>query len=152
MYSAYQSDQSAFSCPVYTSCSPCAWAARRKCLGQIAHAVEAGQHPAHPSRSPDLDLLQAEALERSVRVKLFECDRRRAGLNAAGRQLLPDARELLAARQQRPKRSDGSSAPRDAAGRICELVSRPNRDGTASWVPRNDPHHSEMATLPSQDR
>ena len=64
---------------------------------------------------------QIKALERSVGVDLFVRDRRHVRLTAAGRQLLPDAREILALA--------------GAARRRLASASGPVRLGYVSWLP-----------------
>jgi DNA-binding transcriptional LysR family regulator len=73
-------------------------------------------HLAAPSLSQ-----QIKALERSVGAELFERDRRHVALTDAGRQLLPDAREMLAI---------AADAQRRIAGTIGPL-----RVGYVSWLP-----------------
>ncbi|HEV2776524.1 MAG TPA: LysR family transcriptional regulator [Solirubrobacteraceae bacterium] len=63
-------------------------------------------HIAAPSLSQ-----QIKALERSVGAPLFERDRRHVALTAAGRQLLPDAREILAAAAAAQRRIAGTTGP-----------------------------------------
>ncbi|HEX8083198.1 MAG TPA: LysR family transcriptional regulator [Solirubrobacteraceae bacterium] len=63
-------------------------------------------HIAAPSLSQ-----QIKALERTVGATLFERDRRHVELTAAGRQLLPDAREILAAADAAQRRVAGTSEP-----------------------------------------
>ena len=73
-------------------------------------------HIAGPSLSQ-----QIKALERSVGVELFVRDRRHVRLTSAGRQLLPDAREILALA--------------GAAQRRLASASGPVRLGYVSWLP-----------------
>ncbi|HEX8207634.1 MAG TPA: LysR family transcriptional regulator, partial [Solirubrobacteraceae bacterium] len=63
-------------------------------------------HIAAPSLSQ-----QIKALERSVGATLFERDRRHVALTAAGRQLLVDAREILAAAAAAQRRITGTNGP-----------------------------------------
>ena len=63
-------------------------------------------HIAAPSLSQ-----QIKALERSVGAPLFERDRRHVALTAAGRLLLPDAREILAAAAAAQRRIAGTTGP-----------------------------------------
>jgi DNA-binding transcriptional LysR family regulator len=63
-------------------------------------------HIAAPSLSQ-----QIKALERSVGVALFERDRRHVALTAAGEQLLPDAREILASAAAAERRLAGTTGP-----------------------------------------
>jgi DNA-binding transcriptional LysR family regulator len=64
---------------------------------------------------------QIKALERSVGADLFVRDRRHVALTAAGQQLLPDAREILARAAQAQRRIAGSTGPL--------------RLGYVSWLP-----------------
>jgi DNA-binding transcriptional LysR family regulator len=73
-------------------------------------------HIAGPSLSQ-----QIKALERGVGVDLFVRDRRHVRLTSAGRQLLPDAREILALA--------------GAAQRRLASASGPVRLGYVSWLP-----------------
>jgi DNA-binding transcriptional LysR family regulator len=73
-------------------------------------------HIAAPSLSQ-----QIKALEASVGAPLFERDRRHVALTAAGRQLLPDARSILAAAAAAQRRLAGTSGPL--------------RVGYVSWLP-----------------
>ena len=73
-------------------------------------------HIAAPSLSQ-----QIKALERSVGATLFERDRRHVALTAAGRQLLPDARKILASAAAAQRRLAGTSGPL--------------RLGYVSWLP-----------------
>ena len=73
-------------------------------------------HIAAPSLSQ-----QIKALERSVGATLLERDRRHVALTAAGRQLLDDAREILAAASAAQRRIAGTTAPL--------------RIGHVSWIP-----------------
>ena len=63
-------------------------------------------HLAAPSLSQ-----QIKALERSVGAELFERDRRHVALTDAGRQLLPDAREMLAIAADAQRRIAGTIGP-----------------------------------------
>ena len=73
-------------------------------------------HIAAPSLSQ-----QIKALEHSVGAELFERDRRHVALTAAGRQLLPDAREMLALAAGAQRRIAGTTGPL--------------RVGYVSWLP-----------------
>ncbi|MCW2984393.1 MAG: hypothetical protein JWR63_1963 [Conexibacter sp.] len=73
-------------------------------------------HIAAPSLSQ-----QIKALERNVGAALFERDRRHVALTAAGRQLLPDAREMLALAAAAQRRIAGTTGPL--------------RVGYVSWLP-----------------
>jgi DNA-binding transcriptional LysR family regulator len=73
-------------------------------------------HIAAPSLSQ-----QIKALERSVGATLFERDRRHVALTAAGRQLLVDAREILATAAAAQRRIAGTAGPL--------------RVGHVSWIP-----------------
>jgi DNA-binding transcriptional LysR family regulator len=73
-------------------------------------------HIAAPSLSQ-----QIKSLERSVGAELFERDRRHVALTAAGRQLLPDAREMLALAAGTQRRIAGTTGPL--------------RVGYVSWLP-----------------
>jgi DNA-binding transcriptional LysR family regulator len=64
---------------------------------------------------------QIKVLERSVGAVLLERDRRHVALTAAGRQLLPDAREILALAAAAQRRIAGTSGPL--------------RLGYVSWLP-----------------
>ncbi|WP_270037777.1 LysR family transcriptional regulator [Solirubrobacter ginsenosidimutans] len=64
---------------------------------------------------------QIKVLERSLGAPLFERDRRHVALTSAGRQLLPDAREILAL---------AAAAQRRVAG-----TTGPLRLGYVSWLP-----------------
>jgi DNA-binding transcriptional LysR family regulator len=64
---------------------------------------------------------QIKVLERSVGARLLERDRRHVALTAAGRQLLPDAREILALAAAAQRRIAGTTGPL--------------RLGYVSWLP-----------------
>jgi DNA-binding transcriptional LysR family regulator len=66
---------------------------------------------------------QIKVLERSLGAPLFERDRRHVALTSAGRQLLPDAREILAL---------AAAAQRRVAG-----TTGPLRFGYVSWLPES---------------
>lgn len=66
---------------------------------------------------------QIKALERDLKVQLFDRDRRSVALTQAGTSLLPDARALIAAADQLRRRAAGLT------------VSEPVRIGYVNWCP-----------------